>query len=111
MNDKILLIVGMMMVTYIPRLIPFILVSDKELPEKLKKFLKVIPYTALGALIIPGVFSAIPGMPQAAIVGIGFAMVYGWYKGGIIVPVLGSIAVALLMLMIGNEFAFQLIRS
>ncbi len=98
MNNHIVLIIGMMLVTYIPRLLPFVMVSGKSLPKRLNRFLQFIPYTALGALIIPGVFSATPQMPQASILGIGFAFVYGWYKGGIIIPVLGSILVAFLML-------------
>lgn len=80
--------------TYIPRLFPFVVVYREKMPARLSKFLQFIPCAALGALIIPGVFSSIPEMPQAAIFGIGFAFIYAWYKGGIIVPVLGSILVA-----------------
>jgi len=102
MNSHLLLIFGMMFVTYIPRLLPFAMVLEKKLPSKLIKFLQFIPYAALGALIVPGVFSAIPEMPQASILGISFAFVYAWYKGGIIMPVLGSIIVAFLMLLMKN---------
>lgn len=100
MNNVILLILGMTFVTYIPRLIPFLMLSDRKLPKNLDKFLTFIPYTALGALIIPGVFSAIPGKPIASILGIGFAIIYSWRKGGIIIPISGSIIVALAVLMI-----------
>lgn len=98
MNNYILLILGMMFVTYIPRLLPFIVLSRTDIPVRLRKFLQFIPYTALGALIIPGVFSATPEMPQAALVGIGFAFFYGWHRGGIIIPVLGSILIAFIMI-------------
>lgn len=100
MSEYILLIVGMMLVTYIPRLLPFLMLSNKEIPNKLRKFLQYIPYTALGALIIPGVFSATPNMPLATYLGISFALIYAWYKGGIIIPVLGSIAVAFMVMII-----------
>lgn len=106
MNNQILLILGMMFVTYLPRLILFVMVSGKKLPGKLEKFLSFIPYTALGALIIPGVFSAIPEMPLVSLLGIGFSFVYAWYKGGIIIPVLGSILVSFLMLLMKNGFVF-----
>ena len=56
MNRK-LLIVLMMVVTYIPRLIPFLaLGGKKENPgnSRVKRFLSYIPYAALGALIFPG---------------------------------------------------------
>lgn len=98
MNSHISLILGMMLVTYIPRLLPFIIVSGKNIPKKLNRFLQYIPYTALGALIVPGVFSAIPDMPEVSLLGVCFAFVYGWFKGGIIIPVLGSIIVTFLML-------------
>lgn len=100
MSNQTLLIIGMMLVTYIPRLLPFYIVSKRNLPKRIDRFLKTIPYTALGALIIPGVFSATPEMPQASLVGIGFAFVYGWYKGGIIIPVLGSIVITFMILSI-----------
>lgn len=100
MNRILLLILGMMLVTYIPRFFPFLIISTKNLPPGIRKFLLFIPTTALGALIIPGVFSAIPEKPIASLVGIGFACVYSWYKGGIIIPVLGSIAAVFFMLLI-----------
>ncbi len=100
MNKIILIIAGMTLVTYIPRLLPFFIVSSSKLPRKVSRFLKLIPYTALGALIIPGAFTAIPQMPLAAILGVGFAFIYSWLKGGIIIPVFGSVAMVLLLLIV-----------
>lgn len=99
MSNQIQLILGMMLVTFIPRLLPFLFVSEKKLPQRLDRFLSFIPYTALGALIIPGVFSATPQMPQASLLGIGFACVYAWLRGGIIIPVIGSVLVTFIVLM------------
>lgn len=106
MNNVILLIIGMMLVTYIPRLLPFIMVTGKKLPDNVNRFLEFVPYTALGALIIPGVFSATPEMPQASLIGIVFCLIFAWYKGGIIISVLGSVIVTLVTLMINNGFVF-----
>lgn len=100
MNNYKLLIIGMMVVTYIPRLIPFVLASKIQLPNKLRRFLRTIPYTALGALIIPGIFTATPEMPIAALAGAVFAFLYGGFKGGIIIPVLGAITTTFLVLLI-----------
>lgn len=61
-------------------------------------FLKAIPVAAIGALIIPGVFTATPDLPAAGMMGLGFTLVYGLFRGGIIIPVLGSVAVAYLAL-------------
>lgn len=99
-SSKIILILGMMLVTFIPRLVPFLFISDRELPKRLKGFLKSVPYVALGALIIPGAFSATPSMPAAGILGMVFAFVYSWLRGGIMIPVFGSIIITVLMLWI-----------
>jgi branched-subunit amino acid transport protein len=61
-------------------------------------FLKVIPVAAIGALIVPGVLTATPELPAAALAGMGFTLVYGLFRGGIIVPVLGAVGVAWLVL-------------
>lgn len=101
MDNVIFIVFGMAAATYIPRLIPFFLVGNTTLPRQVDAFLKCIPVAAIGALIIPGVFTAIPDKPLAVIGGMGFAFVIGWWKGGIIIPVLGSVAVAYLMLLLG----------
>jgi len=98
MNSLIPVILGMAAVTYVPRLMPFLLMTNKKIPKRLDAFLKCIPVAAIGALIIPGVFSATPDMPMAAASGMVFTMIIGLWRGGIIVPVLGSVAVTCLIL-------------
>ncbi|WP_321416991.1 AzlD domain-containing protein [uncultured Desulfobacter sp.] len=92
------LIFGMAAVTYLPRLAPFLFFRNARIPVRLDAFLKCIPVAAIGALILPGVFTATPALPWAGVAGMGFTLVYGLFKGGIIVPVLGSVAVAWLVL-------------
>jgi len=100
MSKVMLLIIGMAIVTYIPRVIPFLTISNKELPHKLKLFLEFVPYTALGALLMPGVITAIPNQPLISLAGLSFACFYSWKKGGMIVPVVGSILVVFILLTI-----------
>lgn len=100
MNNVLPLIFGMMVVTYLPRLIPFFMSGERELPERFNRFLSYIPPTALGALILPGVLEAIPENPMAGVVGIIFAIGYSWYKGGIIVSVIGSIVITYIILVL-----------
>ncbi|MFZ5354145.1 MAG: AzlD domain-containing protein [Bacillota bacterium] len=102
MNNMLLLVLEMALATYIPRLLPFLILSRIKLGLRTKKLLMLIPYTALGALIIPGFLTATPEMPAAAVFGVGFAAIYSWYKGNLIVSVLGSAAVALVVLMLGG---------
>lgn len=98
MNNLIPLIFGMTLATYIPRLLPFLFLSDRKIPERIEAFLKCIPSAAIGALIIPGSLSATPDMPTAALAGMLFTLIFGLWKGGIIIPVLGSVAVTFLAL-------------
>ena len=87
-------------VTYGPRLLPFLFFSGKKPSKRVDAFLKCIPVAAIGALIIPGVFSATPEMPAAAVMGMVFASIFGLWRGGIIIPVLGAVAVTYLVLYI-----------
>ena len=98
MDNLLPLILGMAAVTYVPRLLPFLFFSNAQIPRRVDVFLKCIPAAAIGALIIPGVMTATPQLPAAALLGIGFTAVYGLFRGGIIVPVLGSVGVTYLVL-------------
>lgn len=93
MSNKIWIILGMCLVTYIPRVLPLYCIDKIKLRPKWKLFLTYIPYTALGALIIPGAFSATPSIPLAGMLGLLFVCLYSWVKGGIIIPVLGSVII------------------
>jgi branched-subunit amino acid transport protein len=100
MNSNLIpLIFGMAAVTYGPRLIPFLYLTNKKIPETVDAFLRCIPIAAIGALIIPGVFTATPEMPVAALSGMIFTLIVGLWRGGIIIPVLGSVVVAYLVLL------------
>lgn len=100
-ETHIYLILGMAFVTYLPRLLPFLLLANRRIPPRVDVFLKCIPAAAIGALIIPGVVSATPDMPEAALLGMLFTLLYGLWKGGIIIPVLGSVAITYLFLLYG----------
>lgn len=92
------LVAGMMAVTYLPRLIPLCSLSERKLPPLLRRFLLYIPYTALGALIIPGAFQAIPGHPLAASLGIAAAALCSWLGGGLIPAVASGVGATFLIL-------------
>lgn len=102
MSSIMIIIIGMMVVTYIPRVMPFYTLHGKALPKQLKRFLEYVPYAALGALIIPGALDSIPNHPLAIIIGLFVAFLYSWVKGGIIVSVVGSMVAAFLVLTVGG---------
>lgn len=87
-----------MLVTFIPRCLPFLVFSRLNLPRLVKKFLHYIPPAALGALILPGVWTAIPSYSFVAIAGAAIAVICSWFKGGIILTVTLSVATAFLSL-------------
>lgn len=98
MNNYILLILGMMAVTYIPRLIPLLALAERPLHPLLKRFLLYIPYTALSALIVRGILQAEPGMMLATIIGITAAGLCSWFNGGLVFSVLASIVASFVFL-------------
>lgn len=53
MNDYtfIWIILGTMVVTYIPRMLPLVLLSKAKLPKKVEEFLDYIPIAILGAIL------------------------------------------------------------
>lgn len=55
-NALILVIMGMAIVTYIPRMVPMVYLSDREIPSWLNEWLGYIPVTVLAALLFPILF-------------------------------------------------------
>lgn len=56
--SMILLMLGCALVTWLPRVIPFILVRNVELPDVVLKWLAYIPVCILSALVLESLFSA-----------------------------------------------------
>ena len=52
-SEYLLIILGMGAVTYLPRWIPFVLLSGRQLPQWLIDWLDLIPVAILAALLIP----------------------------------------------------------
>lgn len=51
--EHVLLIAGMALVTYIPRVIPLLLLSSRELNPLLMRWLEMVPPAVLAALLAP----------------------------------------------------------
>ena len=92
----IVLLAGMFLVTYVPRLIPFLFARQLDLPPWVRKWLKFFPYAALGALIFPGILTAVPGRPALAAGARALAAVCALFIRNITVIVLLAILVVLL---------------
>ncbi|HLO12973.1 MAG TPA: AzlD domain-containing protein [Pseudoneobacillus sp.] len=86
------LIIGMGVVTYLPRMLPFVLFKGKELPPFLQGVLKNVPFATLGALIFPGIL-LIQQDIWYGILGAGAALLTAFLGANVIVVVISSIAV------------------
>ncbi|GAB6098221.1 AzlD domain-containing protein [Halanaerocella petrolearia] len=90
MDSLWLLIIGMAVVTYIPRMFPLVLLQKIKLPSFIKQILEFIPYAALGALIFPGILSS-TGTVQSAMLGGMVAIILAFYRFNLLLIVLSSI--------------------
>ena len=51
-----ILIFGMAIVTYLPRMLPMLILSKRTIPEKFAKWMSFIPVSILSALIFSDIF-------------------------------------------------------
>ena len=86
------IVLGMSIVTYIPRMLPFVLLKGKELPSFWQDILKNVPYATLGALIFPGILTFHANM-AFALAGAAAAFLLAFAGANIIITVLGSIGI------------------
>ena len=60
-TNYLLLVAGMGLVTYLPRMLPLALLSRRQLPQWLAQWLELIPPAILSALLAPALFAdAVP---------------------------------------------------
>ncbi|MTH53343.1 AzlD domain-containing protein [Bacillus mangrovi] len=91
MDEKIvLIIIGMAVVTYIPRVVPFIAFRGSSLPPFLQNMLKNVPYAILGALIVPAIFMTSGGF-YFGLAGAAAAFAAAYMGWNVIFTVLASI--------------------
>lgn len=74
------MILGCALVTFIPRLIPAVFVDKLNFSSKFEKFLNLIPFTALAALICPGVLTVDPDIWYIGLIGAIVAAILAWRK-------------------------------
>lgn len=90
-----LVILGCAVVTFIPRLIPALFIDKLDFSPKVEKFLNLIPYTALAALICPGVLTVDSQLWYIGLIGAIVAAGLAWKK----VP-LGAIVILTVVILI-----------
>ena len=95
MDYVMLVILGCAVVTFIPRLIPALFIDKLDFSPKVEKFLNLIPYTALAALICPGVLTVDSQLWYIGLIGAVVAAGLAWKK----VP-LGAIVILTVVVLI-----------
>lgn len=84
--------------TYAARVLPFFFTYLDKLPDFFKRFLRIMPVAALGALIFPGLLIDFSHAPAAGIAGAAAAAAVAIFTNNLIIPVLVSIAAAYFMM-------------
>ncbi|MBQ8017381.1 MAG: AzlD domain-containing protein [Methanobrevibacter sp.] len=95
MDYMMLVVLGCTLVTFIPRLIPALFIDKLDFPPKAEKFLNLIPYTALAALICPGVLTVDNQLWYIGLIGAVVAAGLAWKK----VP-MGAIVILTVVILI-----------
>ena len=98
--EVLLIILGMTAATYIPRALPAVILDKLKFSAKVEKFLKLIPYTAMTALIFPGIFTVDTAHPAIGIVGGLVAILLAWRKVQVVLCVLAAIGADILLYML-----------
>ncbi len=93
----ILLSLGMMLVTYIPRALPAVLSQRLRFSKKTAKFLSLIPYTAMAALIFPGILTVDQSNVYIGLAGGLTAVGLSYLKAPVIVVIAGAVAADVLL--------------
>lgn len=91
------MIIGMAIVTAIPRFVPTLIVGYVTFPKWVDRWLNAIPYAALGALIFPGIMDVRPDAPQIGVIGGLVGVLLAWLNVHIIFVVLGAIGAVFLL--------------
>lgn len=91
MNNYIPLIIGMTLVTYIPRFLPLMILSEDMVKPKVRQFLQYIPYTSLSILLIRGILTSPAEMRIPTIIGIVMSAFMAYIKGNLVISVLSGI--------------------
>jgi branched-subunit amino acid transport protein len=91
MNDGYLLtaIIAMTAVTWLPRMLPLMLVRRRIENVFIRSFLYYVPYAVLAAMTIPAIFFATSSI-WSALAGLVVALVLGWYRRSLLTVALGA---------------------
>lgn len=95
--EYFLLFVGMMAVTYIPRVLSFYLYEKLVIPSFIENTLKILPCVAIGVFIFPEGINLYPESSFIAPVALLTSAVVTWFSDNIPLGVFSAISVTFLL--------------
>lgn len=99
--ELVTVIVGMTAVTYLPRLLPLLATGRRRLSGWERRALRLVPVTAVGALIVPQGFTAVYGDVALSSVGLVAAAALTLTVRQPFFVVVGSVATVTLAILLG----------
>lgn len=93
--DIILIIIGMAVVTAVPRMLPAWLLERARPTPRIEAWLAHVPYAVLGALIFPGIMTVHPERPMVGLAAGAVAAVLAWWRVHMLIVIAAAIAVVM----------------
>ena len=90
----------MALVTYLIRMLPFVIFRKKITNVRVKSFLYYVPYVVLSAMTFPAIFSS-TGTYPSAIAGCVTAVLLAYFKRGLLTVAVGAAAAVFAVQMLG----------
>ena len=90
------LLAVMILVTYLIRAIPFVLVRRKITNPKLKAFFEYIPYTVLSAMTFPAILYSTASV-YSAVAGMAVALILSWKNKSLLFVAIAASVTALIV--------------
>ncbi|MTI96651.1 MAG: AzlD domain-containing protein [Firmicutes bacterium] len=95
MSNYLPLIFAMAVVTYLPRMVPMVLLPELKLPSRLRVFFQYVPVAVLGALIFPDILYSTDSMSSAAI-GAVSAVIIALVRPNVMWVIMGAIGAVII---------------
>ena len=90
----------MALVTYLIRMLPFVIFRKKITNVRVKSFLYYVPYAVLSAMTFPAIFAS-TGTYPSAIAGCVTAVLLAYFKRGLLTVAVGAAAAVFAVQMLG----------
>lgn len=97
MDRFLLLILGMMAATAIPRILPAFLAGRWSPSPLMQRWLGAVPFAALGALIFPGIVTADAATPWTGIAAGVAAVIASWLRAPAYIAAFAAVGGAVLV--------------